>query len=577
MHTRVEEPGTGSPPLAIVQRHSRCPVAPEADEILARALAGMPVSIILQDKDLVFVWVVNIHPKWRVLDVIGKDDMTAGLRPDMMEPLVPVKRRVIETGIPYKTEVWLPSPDGTELFARVEFDPYPFPDGTTGVLGKILNVSASQNSDKHLMELNRRLADKLRMLMMSERRFRLALEGEMTSFFIQDEDLRFVWVHNVQLMSPENMIGKTDLELGFPNETGRLLHDMKLEVQRTGNRMELEQWAENIAGETRYYHLVLEPFPMLTGKSGILGKLRDLTQHKATEEQLKRTNQQLEETNKVLSVMVDELSAKNATIEAQLEEARQMQISMLPKNVPMPELFDLYADMATSAHVGGDYFDYLPVDEEGIAVAMGDATGHGISSGIIVSAVKSYFQIYSQTRHPASVLNIISTALEQMRLKQNYMGLAVFRFDGQAFYYASAGMPPLYWYHRERDQLEEIEQKTVFLGTGLIKQYQQVTLPLRAGDVVIMLSDGYTESFHKTKGMIDLEAVKDCVLEAVREDPATVVTCLKALQADWLEGQPIDDDSTVVVLLYKGSAGVTPVPKKVPEVVVTLPHQDGAK
>jgi len=85
------------------------------------------------------------------------------------------------------------------------------------------------------------------------------------------------------------------------------------------------------------------------------------------------------------------LEAENARKTHELEEARQLQVSMLPKELPQLAYLEIGVFMKTATEVGGDYYDFHLADNGTLTVAVGDATGHGMKAGTMVSVIKSLF------------------------------------------------------------------------------------------------------------------------------------------------------------------------------------------
>ena len=85
------------------------------------------------------------------------------------------------------------------------------------------------------------------------------------------------------------------------------------------------------------------------------------------------------------------LQLENERKTKELEEARQLQLSMLPKELPKLPNLDIAVYMKTATEVGGDYYDFIVGLDGTLIVAIGDATGHGMKAGTIVSMVKALF------------------------------------------------------------------------------------------------------------------------------------------------------------------------------------------
>jgi serine phosphatase RsbU (regulator of sigma subunit) len=204
--------------------------------------------------------------------------------------------------------------------------------------------------------------------------------------------------------------------------------------------------------------------------------------------------------------------------------------------------------MATSVEVGGDYYDFKELENGGFAAALGDATGHGTRAGIIVSSVKSYFQILAGVQRPDKVLDSISTGIRQMQLQRAYMGLAILEYRNGGFCYASAGMPPLLVYRSQTNTVETITIASLFLGTQFREPYQEQEVLLSSGDVIVMLSDGFTETRNPTGQMLPAEAIAESILDNALLGSRAIVSGLVALQTLFGQQEFLHDDSTALVI-----------------------------
>src|SRR5438874_2673219 len=122
---------------------------------------------------------------------------------------------------------------------------------------------------------------------------------------------------------------------------------------------------------------------------------------------------------------------------ADLEEARRFQLSMLPKQVPQLDRFDVAVFTQTATEVGGDYYDFH-VDDGTLTVTIGDATGHGAKAGTMVTVIKTLFAGYSASMPPASFLGSAAEKIKRMDLGRMAMALSLARFDGDTLTIASA-------------------------------------------------------------------------------------------------------------------------------------------
>jgi sigma-B regulation protein RsbU (phosphoserine phosphatase) len=141
----------------------------------------------------------------------------------------------------------------------------------------------------------------------------------------------------------------------------------------------------------------------------------DINDRKQSQEQLRKSQQELlrqkQRTEEALAIIAEDNERKTQ----ELEEARSLQLSMLPQQPPALPYLDVAMTMSTSAEVGGDYYDYKLHDSGDITLVIGDATGHGLKAGIVVATVKSYFQTLAGQYEAIELLRRISRASRTSR------------------------------------------------------------------------------------------------------------------------------------------------------------------
>jgi len=111
----------------------------------------------------------------------------------------------------------------------------------------------------------------------------------------------------------------------------------------------------------------------------------------------------------------------------ELEEARQLQLSMLPKTLPQLPHFDIAVYMKTATEVGGDYYDFNVAMDGTLTIVIGDATGHGMRAGTMVTSAKSLFNSYAD--HPDIIFTFreMTRCIKQMQFQSLAMCLTMLR------------------------------------------------------------------------------------------------------------------------------------------------------
>lgn len=244
------------------------------------------------------------------------------------------------------------------------------------------------------------------------------------------------------------------------------------------------------------------------------------------------------------------LQADNQRKTEELEEARRLQLSMLPKQVPLLDHLDIAVSMQTATEVGGDYYDFFPDGREHLLFAIGDATGHGIKAGTMVASTKALFNSFHNDENLAEVLTRWSTILHNMNLGNLYMSLSLVRVNGRTITLANAGMPPALHYHAASGQIEEVVQKSMPLGSSLRFPYTTTVFEAESGDVLLFMSDGLPELFNQQKEEFELERVKTALQRVCAHSAQQIIRSLNAACAEWQNTAHQNDDITLIAVKF---------------------------
>jgi serine phosphatase RsbU (regulator of sigma subunit) len=243
--------------------------------------------------------------------------------------------------------------------------------------------------------------------------------------------------------------------------------------------------------------------------------------------------------------------AENERKTKELEEARQLQLSMLPKELPQLTHLEIAVYMQTATEVGGDYYDFHIGSDGTLTAVIGDATGHGMKAGTMVTAAKSIFNSYANNPDIIFTFREFNRVIKGMQLPSMSMCLSLLKIKGNQLTMSAAGMPHALLYRRESKKVEEIILKGMPLGAVKDFPYQLKNAELKSGDTLLLLSDGLPELFNAKKEMFGYDRVTAEYEKIASNKAKKIIEHLINIGADWVNGNDPDDDITFVVIKFK--------------------------
>lgn len=510
----------------------------QSEERFRAAIKNSPILIFNNDTNLVYTWLYN-NPALGGSDdwVLGKTDADM-LPAHEAEPIMAIKRNVLKTGEGTQAEIKF-TLAGKLCYFMLTVEPLYDTEGA--IMG--ITCAAFDITERKQYE------DQLRR---SERLKQEIFEGSADALFLVNAHTNLIEEYNEQAVSLFGFTNKQE----FIGTQARSLYKNAFTQGQIRNILkqinEQKFWTSEVefvstTGREFWGNSAISLINV-DGTQYFLIRVRDVTDRKKAEEEIERSQRELllekQRTEQALAI----IEKDNLRKTKELEEARALQISMLPQLPPDLQDLDIAMYMKTCVEVGGDYYDYK-VDEDGaLTVILGDATGHGLKAGIVVATVKSYFQTLASQCTVSELLARISEGIQNLQIRGMYMGVTVIKIRQHHLAIASSGMPPLYLYNHARKDIEQITLKGLFLGSSIPFPYQYTCIPLQSGDTLLAVSDGLPELFNNHREMLDYERIQACFKESAHLPAQEIITCLNEISEKWAEGHENEDDISIIVI-----------------------------
>ena len=249
----------------------------------------------------------------------------------------------------------------------------------------------------------------------------------------------------------------------------------------------------------------------------------------------------------------DQLSLMRQSLEQELRVAREIQQALLPKDLPRFPGYEVAAYYQPAREVGGDFYDFLDLEDGRLGVVVGDATGHGIPAALVMANTQSVLRAVAQRggggSAPGQALaeanEVLFTYIPPNMFVTCFYGI-LDPESGQLIY-ANAGHNLPCWRHN--DEVEELRARGMPLGLMPGMDYEEKETILVPGDGVLFYSDGLTEAHDPQGEMFGTPKLRE-VVERQGEDGegSLVARLLKELSGFVGDGWEQEDDITLVTL-----------------------------
>ncbi len=264
-----------------------------------------------------------------------------------------------------------------------------------------------------------------------------------------------------------------------------------------------------------------------------------------------KTKARLERRNVELQSMVQAGAARMEIQNEELQRAREIQESLLPKQIPRLPGFEVASAWQPARAVGGDYFDVLKLGESRLALCIADVSGKGVPAALLMANVQASLRAsVRDLDSPARVCSIINGMLCESIAAGKFVTFfcGVLDATSHTFRYCNAGHP--YPILVSSGALRTLNQGGAVLGVFPAWTYQDLCADLSSGDRLLLFTDGITEAEGPHGEEFGVEKVAAFAKAHAANSAARMNQQLLAQVTDFCGGQ-FQDDATLLVLAVK--------------------------
>ena len=254
-----------------------------------------------------------------------------------------------------------------------------------------------------------------------------------------------------------------------------------------------------------------------------------------------------------MHILLSEESKIKESLTEEINFTEQLQKSVLPKEFPSNGLFDIAAVSIPSKNVGGDFYDYIKISDTKYAIVIADVSGKGLGAGFFMTMTRSILRVYfSEMDDPSKILE----ATNKHIYKDSNNGMFVTCFlvvidtENKTITYSNAGHLTQYLIKKydisSLNSMHEMHTHGKPLGFIENAVYQNKQVSYSKGDIIILFTDGITETFNKSEEEYGEERLK-ALLKNDYDDSKELVDDIVNETISFRGKTPQFDDITLLV------------------------------
>jgi len=239
-------------------------------------------------------------------------------------------------------------------------------------------------------------------------------------------------------------------------------------------------------------------------------------------------------------------------LEAELQVARETQLSLLPQQPPSIRKLNVAWRFMPIEAVGGDLFDFYTIDQHKLGVMIGDVAGHGVPSAMVAAMLKvACIDSLNKNYEPKFFLESINQAIGDLSVNLFATGAyCLIDTNEMSVSAGSAGHPQMLILSRN-GSVKKLSTSGPILGISKEIPFETQTLPIQSGDIMLLYTDGIIEC--RNQDGIDFGEARLKQQLAEMANMSAEQICAKLLQhiSDWLGDEPWEDDATMIAIEVK--------------------------
>ncbi|NNK94608.1 MAG: SpoIIE family protein phosphatase [Desulfobacterales bacterium] len=232
--------------------------------------------------------------------------------------------------------------------------------------------------------------------------------------------------------------------------------------------------------------------------------------------------------------------------------AHEVQQSLLPDKDPILQGFDIAGVSLYCDETGGDYYDFIHVSDDRLAVVVGDVSGHGVSSALLMATARALIMLRASMPGPAaSIINDVNKHLSNDTYETgNFMTFFYCELNelSHEICWVRAGHDPALIYNPESDEFDELRGKGLALGLDYAFEYEEFQRSLDLNQIILIGTDGIWEMRNEQGEMFGKERLKAIIRDKSSVTAKEILAHIDDTLREFRGSTHLEDDVTMVVI-----------------------------
>lgn len=246
-------------------------------------------------------------------------------------------------------------------------------------------------------------------------------------------------------------------------------------------------------------------------------------------------------------------------VRRELEIAHQVQSFFLPRSMPDIKGLDLAGMCLSANEVGGDYYDFIELDDGRMAFIQGDVSGKGIQAAFFMTLVKGIVQTLTrQNLGPAEIMRRLNTLFCENAPSGTFISVVYAEIDPKSgrLSFARAGHNPVIWYRSNQGVSEPLRPNGMAIGftSGPVfdASIEEQTIMVQPGDALVFYTDGFSEAMNRARELYGDDRLVAKVSQIGGRSAAAILRLMTEDVHHFIEGMGRADDMTMAVIKLDG-------------------------